>query len=448
MRRSVLSLGVSSLAIAFLAGCTTDDTSVAVPVDGGSSDAAGQDATIPPADSGARGSPSEGGKDAATDAAIDAADAGIGPYLLVTYYYDGYDDTGYSAFNVATGETQGSVDYTGTYGVAVSTNESPWFLDQGNNVVYRMNPKAPWEPTSSWEVSSLPLNGSFGVTPWSVVEVGTKAYVLGYASDSIGVLDTSSVSDGGAPTKAIALTQFAPDAGDAGFGNLQATALAYDSAQNRAWVLLANTNSPGGYGVCGTHPFLVAIDTLHDTVVSGVQYTLQGYGVPTASNVAAFDAVNDRLFVVTQGCNEALADGGTGPLVQSNVEQISLAGANAGTDTVLSLGQASGQEIVYVDATHAFVQTSNGTNEMNPATMTLGAAVAHAPDTFVSDGKGNLLGPQSTLLANDAGVSIAVVQVNPADGGVTTLATNPFTPAPSNPFAQQAWQSVDVWPRP
>ena len=66
----------------------------------------------------------------------------------------------------------------------------------------------------------------------------------------------------------------------------------------------------------------------------------------------------------------------------------------------------------------------------------------NAPDTLVWDGQ-HLLGPQTTSLA-DGGYEVAVVTVDPLDGGVTTLAPSPFTPVPS----QYGWQSIDLWPRP
>ena len=44
--------------------------------------------------------------------------------------------------------------------------------------------KAPWKATSSWSLAGVPQSTSFGNTdPFSVAEVGTKAYVLGYATD-------------------------------------------------------------------------------------------------------------------------------------------------------------------------------------------------------------------------------------------------------------------------
>jgi hypothetical protein len=449
MRRSVLSLGLSSLAVVLLAGCSGDDTNTPSP-DAGSATDAGPDATTGSSDGGNDAAPSP--SDAGPDAEPDAADAAIGPYLVLSYYYDGYADTEYSAFDTVSGTVAGGLGYA-QYGVNVSTNTSPWVLEQSNDLVLRMDPTQPWKPTSSWSLANVPQSAvSFGnEDPFAVVEVGNKAYVLGYASDYLAVLDTSQTYDAGAPTKTIGLV---PNA-DAGVA-LEGIALAYDAAAGRIWVVLGNANSPSYPPICAPedHPFVVAIDTTTDTVVSGLQYTLQGYGTPLATNAVVFDSANDRLLIATEGCNDPVdeTDGAVNPgaFDQAYIEQISLAGADAGANTVLLTLSPSNAPaaLVYVDDTHAFVQTENGTFAWNPTQSTLGAAITNAPDTFVWDGHGHLLGPRSTLLADDAGVSIAVVAVDPLDGGVTTLATNPFTPVPANPFQQQAWQSVDIWPHP
>jgi hypothetical protein len=467
MRRSVpsaCSLSVSSLTILLVVGCSSSSSGGPGEEDaaGPSSDAApGPDATTG-ADAGTDASSpvSDAGHDAseavdASDAAVvDASDASIGPYLLLSYYYDGYNDTEYSAFNVPSATVQGSLSYA-QYGVNVSTNTTPWVLEQSNNLVLRMDPNEPWKPTSSWSLANVPQESSYGsnTDSFAVAEVGTKAYVLGYASDYIAVLDTSTTYDAGAPTKTIPLVAN-PDAS----GQLEGIALAYDASQSRVWVVLGNANSPSYPPICAPeyHPFVVAIDTTTDEVVSGLQYTLQGYGTPLATNAVVFDSANDRLLIATEGCNDPVDAGdgavGAGAFDQAYVEQISLgAGVDAGRDTILLTLSPSNSPaaLVYVDATHAFVQTGNGpTYAWNPTQQTLGAAIPNAPDTFVWDGQGHLLGPRSTLLPNDAGVSIAVVAVDPLDGGLTTLATNPFAPVPANPFNQQTWQSVDIWPHP
>jgi hypothetical protein len=472
MRRSVQSafslsfsiLAIAILAIAMVVGCSSNSSGPPGEPDSGgpSSDAApGTDATTA-GDAGNDGaSPvSEAGLDASDAAVSDASetiDASGGPYLLLSYFYDGYNNTEYSAFNVASASVQGGLSYA-QYGVNVSTNTTPWVLEQYSQLVLRMDPKQPWNPTSSWSLASLPNGSSYGndTDAFAVAEVGTKAYVLGYGSNYIAVLDTSTTYDAGAPIETIPLVANA-DAGP----ELEGIALAYDASQNVVWVVLGNSNGVYSDSVDGSlcgpdyHPFVIAIDTTSDEVVSGLQYTLQGYGTPDATHAVVFDSANDRLLIATEGCYDPV-DAGEAGIVggafdEAYIEQISLApGADANRDTVLLTLSPSNSPaaLVYVDETHAFVQTGNGpTYAWNPTQQTLGAEIPNAPDTFVWDGRGHLLGPQSTALA-DAGISIAVVAVNPADGGLTTLATNPFTPVPASGDYGGPWQSIDIWPHP
>ena len=458
MRRSVLSFGLSSLAIVTLAGCTGDDTNPAVPDSGSPSDAssdgttghadAAPDGSVEPTDSAA----GDGGQDGGPGA--DASDASVGPFLLLSYYYDGYTSTGYSAFDVPSATQQGSLSYpsNGGGGINVSTALAPWVLEQGNDLVLRMDPAAPWKAMSSWSLATVPpAPDSMGnVDPFAVAEVGSKAYVLSYASDSIAVLDTSQAYDAGAPTELIPLV---PDGG----ANLQGMALAYDASQSKIWVVLGNANSPAYPPLCAPeyHPTVVAIDTTSDTLVSNLTYTLQGYGLAFGTQAVVFDSANDRLLIASEGCNDPAdaGDGGVtdGPLDEAYIEQVPLSGSDAGSASILlHLSPAnSPTAFIWGDSTHAYLQMATGTTYAWDSTQgdTLGAAIPNAPDTFVWDGHG-LLGPKSMPVGEDGGVSFAVISVDPADGGVTTIATDPFTPAPADPFAQEAWQSIDLWPHP
>jgi len=455
MRRIVLS-AVSCLTISLLTGCTGDDTEVPQPDSGTTTPPvgdAGSDSTLPGDAGDDGGAPEASAEDAPGDSnVVDAADAApLTPYLLTSYYYGGgYSNTEYSAFDLTTNQTAGGLSYA-SYGINQSTNTAPWVLEQANDLVLRMDPTAPWKPTSSWTVPEpKPSAGeSTNSDPFSVAEVGNKAYVALYARDYIAVLDTSAVADGGAPTKSISLTQFVSDADID--QNLEAIALAYDATRQRVWVVLGNGNNGaipanGAYTPCsaGFHPLVVAIDTTTDTIVPNVAYPLTGYDIYPASAVA-YDATGDRLLIASGGCEDVtnLSDGGVtvGPTIDSVVETIALAN---GTDTVLlNPAPQYTSALVYVDSHHAFLESGNGTNAWDPTSPVLGALVANAPDTSVWDGKGHLLGPQTTSLS-DGGSSYAIVSVDPTDGGLTTLATGPFSPLPTS----YGWQAIDLWPRP
>jgi hypothetical protein len=455
MRRAVLCLGVSSLLLVGVAACGGDDTQGFLP-DAGEGTAAdgGFDATTKDAASSA-----DGGGDAAdaslppledggTDAARDASDASPSGFLVLSYGLGSDAGTEYSAFSLGSQQVVGSLA-AAQYATNVVTSESPWLLEPASNRVVRMSPAAPWEPTSVWNVTEPPDGSSASTDVVAIAEVGTKAYVAGYASDSIAVLDTSATSDGGPPVASISLTSFVADADID--RKLEVVALAYDASQSRLWVVLGNSNeaaapASGAYLPCspGFHPIVVAIDTTTDTIVPGVEYALRGYDVLPTTNVA-YDGVNDRLLVASKGCVEVTDAGhGTvsvGPTVQSYVEAIAL-GADAGADTILLNPAPPGPSaLVYVDEHHAFIQSAGGTNAWDPTLAALGPSIPTAPDVFVVDAQGELLGPRTTSFA-DGGSSVAVVSVDPRSGTSTTLATNPFLPSPS----PASWHSIALWP--
>jgi hypothetical protein len=370
----------------------------------------------------------------------------------LSYYYQGYANTAQTAFDLTGRAIDGTFTYP-DFGANVSTSAAPWVLEQKDDLVLRMDPKAPWKPLSSWHITE-PKPGAndagYGYTdPMSIVEVGSKAYVALYTRDYIAVLDTSQVQDGGAPTKSIDLSSLASDADID--GNLEAIALAYDKTAGRVWVVLGNSNNgaippSGAYTPCspGFHPKVVAIDTTTDALVPGVSYTLSGYGAYPSSGIA-YDAKNSRLLITTSGCNDVsdAGDGGVnvGPTVEAAVESVSL---TDGTDKVLLTPAPSYTSgLIYIDEHHAFLQSSSGTNAWDPTSTTIGALVAGAPDTAVYDGQGHLVGPSTTSLA-DGGSSYSIVSVDTADGGVTTLAASPFALTP----ASYGWESIDIWPKP
>jgi hypothetical protein len=73
----------------------------------------------------------------------------------------------------------------------------------------------------------------------------------------------------------------------------------------------------------------------------------------------------------------------------------------------------------------------------------LGPTVTGAPDIFASDGKGALIGPRTTYLA-DGGSVLELVRVPLADGGAdaAVVVPNPFSDPTGFPGG------VEVWPTP
>jgi hypothetical protein len=448
MRKIVLSLTLLGSTSLGLLACTGDDNNV--PPDGGSDARIADAATDTRAEATLRATEA-GGNEAAPDGPTDAGS--VGPFLTLSYTFDSFNDTAYAVFNPATGAMEGSLTYA-QFGTNLSSNASPWVLEQFNDRVLQMDPAQPWKVRSSWSVVEPPAESfEAGAAAYSdafsVAEVGTKAYVALFTRDYIAVLDTSTATDGGAPLKSISLSQFVSDA-DVDHG-LESIAIFYDTKQSLVWVVLGNTNQAVSsatfpYLTCvpGFHPIVAAIDPTTDTVVSGKTYALSGFDVYPASAVA-FDPANDRLLAASQGCSDVTdeSDGGidAGPTIQSYVEALSLA---TGTDTILLNPAPPGASaLVYVDAAHAFIQSSSGVNAWNPSQTTLGALLPNAPEAIVWDGNGHLLGPTTTSLS-DGGTSFALISVDTPDGGVTTLATNPFTPTPD----PDSWEGLDLWPHP
>jgi len=469
MRQRLVLFGVLALSMAGMAACSSTNSNVssqgdaatgdgALPSDAGTADATAE-ASLPAAEAGGNDAASDA--DAAPETPADAAADGatgagsVGPYLTLSYTFDSFNDSAYAVFNPTTGEALGSLTYA-QFGTNLSSNASPWVLEQFNDLVLQMDPVEPWKIQSSWSVVEPPPESlEAGAAPYgdafSVAEVGTKAYVALFTRDYVAVLDTSTKADGGAPLASISLSQFVGDA-DVDHG-LEAIAVFYDTTQNLVWVVLGNTDQAVSsasfpYVTCvpGFHPLVAAIDPATDTIVSGKTYSLSGFDVFPATAVA-FDQANDRLLVASQGCSNVTdeSDGSVnvGPTVNSYVEALSL---STGTDTILLNPAPPGASaLVYVDGTHAFIQSNNGVNAWNPTQTTVGALVPNAPEAIVWDGQGHLLGPTMTLLT-DGGTSFALISVDPTDGGVITLATNPFTPAPDP--SSFTWEGLDLWPRP
>jgi hypothetical protein len=211
------------------------------------------------------------------------------------------------------------------------------------------------------------------------------------------------------------------------------------AAQQRVYVLLANINRndvvDNGYDLlCSqTTPTVVAIDTMTDTLVdlngsaAGNGWPLVGFSPVFGPAALAYDAqtgTNGRLLVLDAGCYALAGDGGVGALTRREVESLDLSTGTA-TELVDLTTQAFPGGLTYIDAHHAIVQLDTA-YVWDPTTTMLGAAIPNAPDAFVYDGAGNLLGVTSDYGADGGFEGYAVVSVAVATGTVTTLGSNPF----------------------
>jgi hypothetical protein len=421
----------------------------------------GDDSTAPPIEAGAASSVDgavsggDGGREASADASTTDSstptDAGTGldggdattpiPQRLLLSY-NGASRSELVAFGVESGTTDGFFTYPDYIGATSITPAAPWVLEQSTDVVGLLDPAQPWVVQSSWSVALDDYEPDAGYAnsysdPLAVIAAGTKAYVLRYNRNLIAVIDPSQVAEGGAPASTIDLSSWVQPAGD---GYVEMSGGYYDATRQRLYVLLANIDrydvAADGYTqLCSaTHPTLVAIDTTTDSLVALEDagtggYALPGYGAVFGAAPMVYDPPNDRLLVLETGCktgetDAGETDGGVGPLVGRGVVSVSLADGSA--QTVLDLTSAAYPSgIYYIDAHHTIIQLDTA-YPWDPTTSTLGAPIANAPEAFDVDSQGNLVGVTQTTASDGGPGDWLVVSVNAADGGSTTLGTNPF----------------------
>ena len=356
------------------------------------------------------------------------------------------------AFNVVTRQVDGRLVYPGFIGTTAIGPGAPWLLEQAADVVARLDPAAPWEATSSWNVAlddMIDGGDSYSDPDAVVVGAGSKAYVLRYTRNEIAVLDAAAPADGGAPLKTIDLSGQLQAGGDA---IVEMSAGVYVPGKQLVYVVLANINranvANAGFNLlCSdTHPTVVAIDVTTDTLVDlngsapGVGLALTGYDPGMGQSSLAYDAESDRLLVLESGCNQLDDAGGVGPLVGREIEELSLFTGEA--RTLLDLNAAGfPSDLVYIDAHRALVQLDfSGAYAWDPTTAALGPAVPNAPDSFAWDGVANLVGIRARVDA-DGGTGTDVISVRMADGNVTLLGQDPFSLAGGFPSGAQLWPS-------
>jgi hypothetical protein len=406
--------------------CQSDDTAYPANL----SNDAGSDATI-------EGGVGDGGVDSG---APDGAQEG-GPgaeWLLLSY--NGQSSSELVAFNVGAKAVDGRLVYPGFIGTTSTQSPDPYLMEQSADIVAKLDRAEPWLERSSWGVGLTDgVDGGYSDPNAVIVSTGTKAYVLRYTRNEIAVLDTSQVADAGAPTGTINLAGLV-QANDTD-GVVEMTTGIYVPSKQRVYVVLGNIDTSnvidnGAVLLCsGTVSTVIAIDPATDSLVplgdGGPGGALGLLGTNPVPGGLAYDSTTDRLLVVQAGCNQP-NDGGAGPLVQREVEALSL-GTGASTQLLDATQQGFPSAFVYIDATHAVLQfdfTGTETYAWNPTTPTLGALIPNAPDYFDYDGIGNLVGVKQTVLQDGGAGPIDVVSVPLAGGNPTTLGSNPFTLAP------------------
>jgi hypothetical protein len=440
-----------------LLSCGNGDDTSSPPTGEAGADGAAYEASASDVTTGDSGG---GGDGAASDARISdgsgdgsAADAAVPSRLLLSYNsYAGTDPGELVAFDLASSSVAGRFEYTSA-GTTYVGPTAPWLLEQGVDVVARLDGEKPWLVDSSWNVAQDIPDVDSNANPQAViVGAGDKAYVLPYGRNAITVIDTASNVDGGLPLKTIDLSALVQAGGD---GTLEMTAGVYVPSKQRVYILLANVNqntfnTSTGYLQCAGQaaPTVIAIDATSDSLValdggpatSGV--SLPGRNPAFGQGAMAYDAVADRLLVLQGGCTSVTEDGGAGPLVGAEVDELLL--DTGATSSLLDLtGQELPTQLFYIDAQHALIQVGYGpftTYAWNPTTTALGAAIPNAPDGFAWDGAGKLLGITASHDPDSGDVTgYDVLSVTVPDGIVTKLGSNPFSLTGGGPTGVQLW---------
>lgn len=443
------SIVLAALGCAAMGATACGDDTVTLPYqDGGPDHTAPAFDAAPAVEASADGGPSDTGA-ADADSTAPAAPS----RLLLSY--NGSSQSELVAFGLASSAVDGRLVYGDFIGTAYVGSSAPWLLEQGNDVVARLDAQKPWVIDASWNVAMNDRTDAGYAQSYSdpqgVVVAGSKAYVLRYNRNLVGVINPSQVVDGGAPSGSVDLGGEVQAAGD---GYAQPVGGVYVAAQKRVYVLLANINrtdvTDNGYVLlcASTTPVVVAIDTTTDTLVDlndagpGHGWALAGYN-PFGAGSLVYDPSTGsagRLLVLHSGCNTTAADGGVGPLVRREVEALDLATGKA--QQLLDLTtQPFPQSLTLIDAHHAIVQLDTA-YAWDPTTTVLGPAIKNAPDAFAYDGKGHLLGVKANYDADGGLTGYDVVSVAVADGTVTKLGANPFS------LSAGFLGGVSLWPAP
>ncbi len=384
---------------------------------------------------------------------------GAPPRLLVTLNQGAASEL--VAFNLSTKAVDGKLSFASGLGAAAVRGSDPYLIEQGVDVVARLDAREPWKIASSWNVAGDVVDGGPKANPIAVVVPACdKGYVLRYKRNDIAVIDTNIVADGGAPESFIDLAPLVQ--ADDKDGLVDMTSAVYVRATNRIYVLLANFDltkvaTDGFTALCSaSKPTVIAIDASTGQLVSlggtgpGGGIALSGANPPIGASLF-YDQAQDRLLVLTGGCNTDV-DGGAGAIARRGVEEVKL--TTGAVRTLLDLNaQGFPGGMLFVDGTRAAIGIFDDsfvghTYFWDPSRPSLGADIPGGFDYFVYGGKNALVGARRIAAADGGAPTIEVRSTPFSDAGVvdiasvTSLGTNPFTS--NTGFLGGA----DIWPKP
>ncbi len=365
-----------------------------------------------------------------------------------------------AAFNLASKTVDGRFGFKASTGQTFSFGTDPYVVEQGADIVARMNAQRPWEPISTWNVAGDDrVDGGPNAQPVAVVVPSCgKGYVLRFESNKIAVIDTTKSADGGAPASYIDLSSLVQT--EDTDGRVEMTSALYIPSKKLIYVLLGGWDktkvaTDGFTALCATSkPSIIAIDPDTDKVVSlggtapGGGIALEGYS-PTLGNELVYDAARDRLLVLNTGCNVDTGGGVAGAVTRRTVDEANL--ATKQSKTVLDVNALGFPgTLALLDGNRAALTFffPNQAFFWDPSSPNLGPEIPGSLDYGAFDSKGNLVGGRRTSIDGGAMVEVLSVPYASGDGGtldaatVQTLGTNPFTA--NSGFIGGA----EVWPRP
>jgi hypothetical protein len=365
-----------------------------------------------------------------------------------------------AAFNLGGKTVDGRFGFAGGTGQTFSFGTDPYVVEQGKDLVARMNAQRPWEAIATWNVAGDDRkDGGPNAQPVAVVVPScAKGYVLRFESNKIAVIDTTKAGEAGAPESYIDLSSLVqPNDTD---GRVEMTSALYVPSKKLIYVLLGGWDktkvaTDGLSGLCAdSKPSIIAIDPATDQVVSlggtapGGGIALPGYS-PALGNALVYDAARDRMLVLNAGCNTDTGGGVAGPVTRRTLDEANLASKTSKTLLDLNALGFPGT-LALLDGNRAALTFffPNQAFFWDPAAPALGPEIPGALDYGAFDKNGNLVGGRRSTVDGGALVEVLSVPYTSGDGGsvdasaVQTLGKNPFTA--NSGFIGGA----EVWPRP
>lgn len=366
-----------------------------------------------------------------------------------------------AAFDLSTKMVDGRFAFAASTGQTFSFGTDPYVVEQGKDVVARMNAQRPWEPVATWNVAGDDrTDGGPSAQPVSVVVPSCKkGYVLRFESNKIAVIDTNHTGgDAGLPESYIDLSSLVQN--DDKDGRVEMTSALYVPSKKLIYVLLGgwdkNKVATDGYtALCATStPSIIAVDPDTNMLVSlggtapGGGIPLVGYS-PALGNALVYDAARDRMLVFNSGCNADLGGGVAGAVTRRTVDEANL--ATKQSKTLLTLNDLGFPgTLALLDGNRAALTFffPNQAFFWDPSAPVLGPEIPGSLDYAAFAKNGDLVGGRRTTVDGGPVIEVRSVPFTSGDGGsldasvVKTLGTNPFTS--NSGFVGGA----EVWPRP